>query len=83
MSAAHASVSLNQSVGSDDEGELGDLFADREAADPFDEAEESLRGRASGGRSTRSPSASVGSSSCVSASRASRGRSRRSATSST
>jgi len=43
MSAAHASVSLNQSVGADDEGELGDLFADREAADPFDEAEESLR----------------------------------------
>ena len=27
----------------DDEGELGDLFADREAVDPFDEAEESLR----------------------------------------
>jgi RNA polymerase primary sigma factor len=43
LSAAQASVSLNQSVGSDDEGELGDLFADREAADPFDEAEESLR----------------------------------------
>ena len=43
MGAAHASVSLNQSVGADDEGELGDLFADREAADPFDEAEESLR----------------------------------------
>jgi RNA polymerase primary sigma factor len=41
--AAHASVSLNQTVGSDDEGELGHLFADREAADPFDEAEESLR----------------------------------------
>ena len=39
----HASVSLNQTVGADDEGELGDLFADREAADPFDEAEESLR----------------------------------------
>ena len=37
------SVSLNQTVGADDEGELGDLFADREAADPFDEAEESLR----------------------------------------
>ena len=36
-------MSLNQSVGSDDEGELGDLFADRDAADPFDEAEESLR----------------------------------------
>jgi RNA polymerase primary sigma factor len=43
LGAAQASVSLNQSVGSDDEGELGDLFADREAADPFDEAEESLR----------------------------------------
>jgi RNA polymerase primary sigma factor len=43
LGAAQASVSLNQSVGADDEGELGDLFADREAADPFDEAEESLR----------------------------------------
>ncbi len=43
MGAAQASVSLNQSVGADDEGELGDLFADREAADPFEEAEESLR----------------------------------------
>jgi RNA polymerase primary sigma factor len=43
LGAALASVSLNQTVGADDEGELGDLFADREAADPFDEAEESLR----------------------------------------
>jgi RNA polymerase primary sigma factor len=43
LGAAQASVSLNQSVGADDEGELGDLFADREASDPFDEAEESLR----------------------------------------
>ncbi len=43
LSAASASVSLNQTVGADDEGELGDLFADREAADPFEEAEESLR----------------------------------------
>ena len=43
LGAAHASISLNQTVGADDEGELGDLFADREAADPFDEAEESLR----------------------------------------
>jgi RNA polymerase primary sigma factor len=43
LGAAHASVSLNQTVGADDEGELGDLFADREAVDPFDEAEESLR----------------------------------------
>jgi RNA polymerase primary sigma factor len=41
LGAAHASVSLNQTVGADDEGELGDLFADREAADPFEEAEES------------------------------------------
>jgi RNA polymerase primary sigma factor len=43
LGASQASVSLNQTVGADDEGELGDLFADREAADPFDEAEESLR----------------------------------------
>ncbi len=43
LAAASASVSLNQNVGADDEGELGDLFADREAADPFDEAEEALR----------------------------------------
>jgi RNA polymerase primary sigma factor len=43
LGAAQASVSLNQSVGADEEGELGDLFADREAIDPFDEAEESLR----------------------------------------
>ena len=43
LGAAHASVSLNQTVGADDEGELGDLFADREAADPFEEAEGSLR----------------------------------------
>jgi RNA polymerase primary sigma factor len=43
LGAAQASVSLNQTVGADDEGELGDLFADREAVDPFEEAEESLR----------------------------------------
>ena len=43
LGAAQASVSLNQTVGAGDEGELGDLFADREAADPFEEAEESLR----------------------------------------
>jgi RNA polymerase primary sigma factor len=42
LAAANASVSLNQTAGPDDEGELVDLFADREAADPFDEAEESL-----------------------------------------
>jgi RNA polymerase primary sigma factor len=43
LSAAHASVSLNQTVGTDDAGELGDLLIDPGAADPFDEAEESLR----------------------------------------
>ncbi|HEY6836190.1 MAG TPA: sigma-70 family RNA polymerase sigma factor, partial [Gaiellaceae bacterium] len=43
LGAAQASVSLNQTVGAADEGELGDLVAAREAADPFDEAEESLR----------------------------------------
>jgi RNA polymerase primary sigma factor len=43
LGAARASVSLNLTIGADDEGELGDLFADGEAVDPFDEAEESLR----------------------------------------
>src|SRR5206468_2100867 len=52
LGAAQASVSLNQTVGADDEGELGDLFADREAADPFDEAEASLRRQ--GGRRSAS-----------------------------
>jgi DNA-directed RNA polymerase sigma subunit (sigma70/sigma32) len=36
-------VSLNQAVGSEDEGELGDLFADQDASDPFEEAEDALR----------------------------------------
>src|SRR5207245_3600568 len=43
LSPASASVSLNQTVGADEQGELGDPFADREAVDPFDEAAESLR----------------------------------------
>jgi RNA polymerase primary sigma factor len=43
LGAAEASVSLNQSVGGDEEGELGNLFADREAADPVDEADELLQ----------------------------------------
>jgi RNA polymerase primary sigma factor len=46
LSAASASVSLNQTVSADDRGELGDLFADREAPDPFDQTEQSLRGQA-------------------------------------
>ena len=57
LGAAHASVSLNQTVGADDEGELGDLFADREAADPFDEAEESLRKPGRPARARRAPRA--------------------------
>jgi RNA polymerase primary sigma factor len=43
LATADASVSLNQSVGSDGDGELGDLFADRSAVDPADEADETLR----------------------------------------
>jgi RNA polymerase primary sigma factor len=43
LGAAEASVSLNQSVGGGDEGELGELFADLEAADPLDEADEMLQ----------------------------------------
>jgi RNA polymerase primary sigma factor len=43
LGAAEASVSLSQSVGGDEEGELGDLFADRRAADPVDEADETLQ----------------------------------------
>ena len=39
LGAVEASVSLNQSVGADGDGELGDLFADRNAVDPVEEAE--------------------------------------------
>ena len=46
LGAASASVSLNQSAGSDDDAEFGDLFADRDAADPLGEAEEVLRAEA-------------------------------------
>lgn len=41
--AASASVSLNQPVGTGDGAEFGDLFADQEAPDPFDHAEQTLR----------------------------------------
>jgi RNA polymerase primary sigma factor len=34
---------LDQSLGSEEDGVLADLFSDPAAADPFDEAEESLR----------------------------------------
>ncbi len=43
LDAAEASVSLNQSVGSDDDNELGDLFGDPTAVDPSEEAADSFR----------------------------------------
>ena len=43
LESATASVSLNAVVGSDGEGELGDLFADPEAADPVESVHEVLR----------------------------------------
>jgi RNA polymerase primary sigma factor len=46
LGAVEASVSLNQSVGSDGDGEFGDLFADPSAEDPVEEAGEALRRQA-------------------------------------
>ena len=43
LAAVEASVSLNQTVGAEDDGELGDLFSDPEAIDPVEEAGEALR----------------------------------------
>jgi RNA polymerase primary sigma factor len=43
LAAVEASVSLNQTVGEDGGGELGDLFADPGAPDPSEEADETLR----------------------------------------
>ena len=43
LAAVEASVSLNQTIGSDGDGELGDLFADPLAADPSEEAGDELR----------------------------------------
>jgi RNA polymerase primary sigma factor len=43
LGAVEASVSLNQTVGEDGEGELGDLFADPDALDPIEEAGEMVR----------------------------------------
>ena len=45
LGAADASVSLNQAIGSDGDGELADLFADTSATDPVDEAHQGLRER--------------------------------------
>jgi RNA polymerase primary sigma factor len=43
LAVVEASVSLNQAVGENGDGELGDLFADTSAADPVEEAGESIR----------------------------------------
>ncbi len=43
LGAVEASVSLNQAVGDDRDGELGDLFADDSAVDPAEEAGDSIR----------------------------------------
>jgi RNA polymerase primary sigma factor len=46
LGAVEASVSLNQSLTAGEDGELGDLFSDPNAADPFDEADDSLQRQA-------------------------------------
>ncbi len=46
LEAAEASVSLNQTIGSGDDGELGDLFGDPTASDPEEEAADALRRQA-------------------------------------
>src|SRR5690348_11427369 len=46
LGAVEASVSLNQPVGSEGDGEYGDLFADPEAADPVEEAADAMRRQA-------------------------------------
>jgi RNA polymerase primary sigma factor len=46
LDVVEANVSLNQTVGEDGDGELGELFADPSAVDPFDEAGDTLRRQA-------------------------------------
>jgi RNA polymerase primary sigma factor len=46
LGAVEATVSLNQVVGEDGDGELGDLFADPMSVDPFEETGDTLRRRA-------------------------------------
>jgi RNA polymerase primary sigma factor len=46
LDAAEAPVSLNQRIGSDGDGELGDVFPDTTASDPVEEAAESHRRQA-------------------------------------
>ena len=43
LGVVEANASLNQPVGSDNEGELGDLLADESASDPMEEAAEAVR----------------------------------------
>jgi RNA polymerase primary sigma factor len=43
LDVAEAPVSLNRAIGSEEDGELGDLFADEQAPDPAAEAADSLR----------------------------------------
>ena len=43
LDVAEAPVSLNRSIGSEEDGEFGDLFSDPEALDPAAEAADSLR----------------------------------------
>ena len=43
LDIAEAPVSLNRAIGSEEDGELGDLFADDQASDPAAEAADSLR----------------------------------------
>src|SRR5919109_1126609 len=43
LDAADAPVSLNQTIGSSDDGEFGDLFSDPSASDPAEEAADSYR----------------------------------------
>jgi RNA polymerase primary sigma factor len=45
LDAAEAPVSLNRAIGSEEDGELGDLFADPSAPYPAEEAAETLRRR--------------------------------------
>jgi RNA polymerase primary sigma factor len=43
LDAAEAPVSLNRAIGSEEEGELGDLFSDPNAEDPAEEAVDTMR----------------------------------------
>jgi RNA polymerase primary sigma factor len=46
LGAVEASVSLNQPIGSDEDGEFGDLFSDPTALDPVEEATSSVQRQA-------------------------------------